>query len=164
MVKLGTPSLSFCDLQVPQEEEKPEGEELSRLKHNIRVLETTLKMEKNTISEYYTEIVSKTEEYEQLRNSYSQLESKLECLQRMNDVQDELAHTKIELVAANKKLAVSKGKEKSLEEHKEKVADLERKVKDFDVIRSQLDESKLVSFSICLLLFFSFSCLNISLH
>lgn len=118
---------------------------MSRLGHNVRVLKSSLDMETKLAREYYTEWCAKIKECERLKEDYCQLEKKLECLHQMNDLQDELAHANMNLAAARKSLADYKGRAESLGRYKEKVVDLECKLKDFDTTMSQLDNTKLVS-------------------
>lgn len=135
---------------VPLQYENQESEELSRLRHSIRVLDGSLKVETKLAEEYYAEMCAKIEECEKIKIDYCQLESKLECLHHMNDIQDELAQANMNLAAAQKSLANYKGQAQSMERYKEKALDLEIKLKDFDVTMSQLDDSKIVSLFACL--------------
>ena len=151
IMKLTNKSVYLCDEQVQLQYEKQECEELLLHRHSIRVLEGSLKLETKLAQEYYTEMCSKIEECERMKKEYCQLESSLQCLHHMNDIQDELAHANMNLAIAQKSLAKYKGQAQSLEQYKAKVLELESKLKDFDMTMSQLDESNLVSF-ICLLI------------
>jgi len=98
--------------------------------------------------DYYNELCSKIEEHEQLKKNYFQLESKLGCLQELADLRDELAHTSVDLASAQKALVSYKDRAESVERYKEKVADLEAKMMDYEQISVQLDDARLVGFPV----------------
>ena len=123
-----------------------EQEELSLLRHNVRVLKGSLEVETKLARDYYNEVCAKIEEHEQLKKNYFQLESKLGCLQELEDLKDELAHTSVDLASAQKALVSYMDRAASAERYKEKVADLEEKLKDYEQISMQLDDAKLVCF------------------
>lgn len=115
------------------------------MKHSLRVLEGTLQVEKKLAQEYYTELCTKIQEHEDLKKDYYKLERKLDCLQDMADLQDELAHTASSLAVAEKSIVTYKSKIQSLEQYKEKAHGLESKL---DVLRSEVascEEYKMVS-------------------
>ncbi len=118
-------------------------EEISRLKHSIRVLEKTLQVEKKLAQEYYAELCVKIRECEDLKTDYVTLERKLDCLQEMSDIQDELVHSNKNLAAAEKTLISYKNKIDNLEVYKERAIELESKVK--DVVQSQTTQHEQVS-------------------
>ena len=72
-------------LQGPLKFESQELEELSLLRHKVRVLKGSLDMENKLARDYYNELCAKVEEHEQLKKSYCKLESKLECQQQLSD-------------------------------------------------------------------------------
>ena len=98
------------------------------MKHSVRVLEGTLQVEKKLAQEYYTELCSRIEEHESLRKDYCQLERKLECLQDVKDMQDELDHATSSLAAAEKSILAYKSKVEGLEVYKERALALESQV------------------------------------
>lgn len=120
-------------------------EEISRLKHGIRVLEGTLRMEKKLAQEYYSELCTKTQDYEELKQEHCQLERKLENFQCIGDLQEELAHANMKLAVAEKSLASYKSKAESSEEWKEKASVLEREVSDLRSASVQFEDNELVS-------------------
>lgn len=120
-------------------------EEISRIKHSLRVLQGTLQVEKKLAQEYYTELCTKIQEHEDLKKDYFQLERKLDCLQGMNDLQDELAHATSSLASAEKTILTYKNKIESLEEYQEKATYLEGKLATLESEIGSHDEYKIVS-------------------
>lgn len=118
--------------------------EISRLKHSLRVTEGTLQVEKKLAEEYYTELCTKIEEHEVLKKDYCQLERKVDCLRDMADLQDELAHATSSLASAEKAISSYKTKVESLEQYKEKATTLERKLASLQSNIASCDEYKIV--------------------
>lgn len=108
-------------------------------------MEGTLQVEKKLAEEYYTELCTKIEEHEVLKKDYCQLERKLDCLQDMADLQDELSHATSSLAAAEKAISSYKSKVESLEEYREKATTLERRVASLQSETAACDEYKIVS-------------------
>ena len=104
------------------------------------MLEGTLQVEKKLAQEYYTELCSKIQECEELKNSHSQLERKLECLHEMSDVQDELAHMTLSLAAAEKSIAGYRNRIEVLEGYKEKAAEMEAMMRTYETKAAQCEE------------------------
>jgi chromosome segregation ATPase len=125
--------------------EGTEREEISRMKHSLRVLEGTLQVEKKLAQEYYTELCTKIQEHEDLKKDYCQLERKLDCLQGMKDLQEELDHTANKLDVAEKTLTTYEAKVHSLEEYKEKAEDMETKLRILQSQVSSAEEYRMVS-------------------
>lgn len=114
------------------------------MKHSLRVLEGTLQVEKKLAQEYYTELCAKIEEHEDWKKDYYQLERKLECLQDVTDLRDELEHTSTKLAMAEKSLAACNNKIQSLETYKVKAEDLERQVETLQSEMKSCEEYKIV--------------------
>lgn len=126
-------------------EQSDNTEEISRLKHSVRVLEGTLKVEKKLAQEYYTELCSKILECEVLKNSHSQLERKLDCLKEMGDIQDELDHATVSLTMAEKSIMNYKNKIEVLEGYKEKTTELEAMMNTYEAKVALCEDYRLVS-------------------
>lgn len=120
-------------------------QEISRLKHSVRVLEGTLQVEKKLVQEYYEELCSKMEELESVRHAHTLLERKMGCLQNMTDLQDELSHTTAQLASAEKAIVNYQNKIVSLEGSREKLLELEGKLGSLEYKASKCEEYKLVS-------------------
>lgn len=125
--------------------ESASKEEVSRLKHSVRVLEGTLQVEKKLAQEYYTELCGKIQECEELRNGYGQLERKVECLREMGDVRDELDQANLSLAAAEKSVLSYKSKIEVLEGYKEKTAELEATLKSCQRKAAMSEDYRVVS-------------------
>lgn len=124
-----------------------ENEEVSRLRHSVRVLQGTLQVEKQLAHEYYTELCSKIQEYEDLNTDYNRLERKLDRLQHLSDVEDELTHATACLASAEREIAGYKAKIESLEGCKQMIIELEGKLSKMDSLVASCEEYKLVSAS-----------------
>ncbi len=111
----------------------------------MRVLRGSLDVETKLARDYYNELCVKLEEHEQLKKCYCQLQSKLECLHQMDDIRDELAQTSKDLADAQKSLVIYRDRAEALDRYKDKVADLETMVKDYEITSRQLEDAKLVS-------------------
>lgn len=128
-----------------QGDSSADKEEISRLKHSVRVLEGTLQVEKKLAQEYYTELCSKIQECEEMKNHQNQLDRKLECLQQMSDIQDELAHAMRSLTAAEQSNMALQSKLENMEAYKEKATELEAKMSDYEAKVEQCKEYHMVS-------------------
>ena len=122
-----------------------EREDISRMKHSVRVLQGTLQVEKKLAQEYYTELCAKIQECENLKKDRYQLERKLDGLQELSDIQDELSHATNNLVLAEKTIAGYKSKVETMEVYRRKAIELENKMSDLESRASLADEQNVVS-------------------
>lgn len=130
-----------------------EREDISRMKHSVRVLQGTLQVEKKLAQEYYTELCTKIQECENMKKDHYQLERKLDGLQEISDIQDELSHATSNLALAEKTIASYKSKVETLEVYKKKNVELEDKISDFESRAALRNEQHVVS-----------ACLNMTVY
>lgn len=95
--------------------------------------------------DYYSELCAKTEAYEALRAHNNQLEAKVGQLREVRDLQDELDQANLNLSKTEKSLERYKSEVELLRGHKDQVAELEIKLKDYDLTHSKLHEYREVS-------------------
>lgn len=117
------------------------------MRHSVRVLEGSLQVEKKVAQEYYNELCSKIQDYEELKAAHCQLERKLESLHEMKDIQDELDHTSLSLSSAEKSVQAYKGKVESLEVYKRKASEMEDRLSSYESKAALCDEYQMVSIS-----------------
>lgn len=128
-----------------QEGTYSEREEISRMQHSVRVLQGTLQVEKKLAQEYYTELCAKIQECENWKKGHYQLERKLDGLQEISDIQDELSQATSNLALAEKAIASYKSKVESLEVYKKRSIELESKMSDLESRATLGDEQHAVS-------------------
>ena len=116
--------------------------EVPRLRHRVAVLEGMVETHRKNADEYYSELCTKSKDYDALMAEKNQLKEKAAHLEELRDVQDELDQAKLNLCRAEKNLERVRSENESLRGYKECVRELEVKVEDYDLTHAKLHEYK----------------------
>lgn len=123
--------------------------EVPRLRHRVTVLEGMVETHRKNANEYYSELCSKSKDYDALMAERNQLSEKVAHLEELRDVQDELDQAKLNLSKVEKSLERAQSENTTLRGFKERVKELEVKLDDYDLTHVKLHEYK----EVCLLVY-----------
>lgn len=113
--------------------------------NRIKVLQTKLDDQENLLQECSAQLISKTEEHSSLESSYHKLLDKLQQLEEVKDLQDELDHRNEDLKKAEKSLSRYQSEVEALQGYRKKATELEKKVMYYETVETKAKENEQVS-------------------